>query len=151
MARMHSRKKGKSGSTRPQRTSNPEWVEMTKADMEKLMVKLSKDGNSPSEIGTILRDQYGIPLARYVTGERIVDTLEKKGIKKDIPDDLMDLLKRAVQVNKHLDENKKDMVSKRGLQTIEAKIRRLAKYYRREKRIPEDWKYHIDTAKLLVK
>ena len=151
MARMHSRKKGKSGSTRPIRTSAPEWVDITKADLEKLIFKLSKDGNSPSQIGTILRDQHGIPLARYVTGERVVDTLEKQGIKKEIPDNLMDLLKRAVLVSKHLELNKKDMVSKRGLQTIEAKIRRLVKYYKREKSLPDDWKYHIDTAKLLVK
>ncbi|NOZ76710.1 MAG: 30S ribosomal protein S15 [Euryarchaeota archaeon] len=151
MATMHTRKRGKSGSTRPYRSKAPDWVEIKKDELEKLIVSLAKKGTPPSEIGIILRDQYGVPLSRYVTGERIVQTLERHGIKPEIPEDLMNLIKKAVNLKKHLDENKGDMVSKRGLQLTEAKIRRLAKYYIREKRLPADWKYDLKKAKLLVK
>ncbi|MFQ5801210.1 MAG: 30S ribosomal protein S15, partial [Candidatus Hydrothermarchaeales archaeon] len=34
MARMHSRRKGKTGSARPHRTSTPEWVEYKKDEVE---------------------------------------------------------------------------------------------------------------------
>jgi small subunit ribosomal protein S15 len=151
MARMHTRKRGKSGSTRPYRTKAPDWVDIKKEELEELMVGLAKKGTPPSEIGIILRDQYGIPLARYLTGERVTKTLERHGITRDIPEDLMNLIRKAVNLKKHLDSNKGDMVSKRGLQFTEAKIRRLAKYYIREKRLPAGWKYNLETAKLLVK
>jgi small subunit ribosomal protein S15 len=43
------------------------------------------------------------------------------------------------------------MSSKRGMQLIESKIRRLAKYYKREGKLPEDWAYNLEQAKLLVR
>jgi len=52
-------------------------------------------------------------------------------------------LKRAIQTKKHLEKNKKDIHSKRGLQLIEAKIRRLAKYYKREGVLPKKWSYTL--------
>jgi len=63
---------------------------------------------------------------------------------------LQNLIKRAVQIKKHLDSNKKDMVSKRGLQLTEAKIRRLAKYYKKTSKIDQTWKYDLERARLLV-
>ena len=38
----------------------------------------------------------------------------------------------------------------RGLQITESKINKLAKYYRREGVLPEDWKFDRKTAKLLI-
>ena len=61
MARIHSRKKGKSGSTRPPRLEKPEWVERSKKEVEDDVVKLAKKGHSKSMIGTILRDSHGVP------------------------------------------------------------------------------------------
>ncbi|MFQ6137345.1 MAG: 30S ribosomal protein S15 [Candidatus Hydrothermarchaeales archaeon] len=151
MARMYSGKKGKSGSTRPYRTVSPEWVEFTPDETETLVVKLNREGYPSSMIGMILRDQYGIPNVKLITGKRITQILEEHKIKRDLPEDLMDLITRAVNLAKHFDENPRDMTSKRGLQLIESKIRRLARYYRKEKKIPSDWKYDLDTAKLLVK
>ncbi len=151
MARMHTRRRGRSSSTRPFRTTPPSWVDMSPDEIEDIMVKLARKGESPSKIGIILRDNYGIPLARYFTKKKITKSLEEKGIKYDIPEDLMNLIKRAVKIHDHLQENKKDMVSKRALQLTEAKIRRLVKYYISKGKLPEGWKYTISSAKLLVR
>ena len=47
-------------------------------------------------------------------------------------------------------ETKKDMTAKRGLILTESKIRRLIKYYHNTGRLPLDWKYTREGAKLLV-
>jgi len=151
MARMHTRRRGRSSSTRPFRTTPPGWVDLSPEEIEDIMVKLAKKGEPPSKIGIILRDQYGIPLAKYFTKKKITKSLEERGIKYDIPEDLMNLIKKAVRIYDHLQENKKDMVSKRALQLTEAKIRRLADYYKSKGKLPADWKYTIQTAKLLVR
>lgn len=150
MSRMHSGKKGKSGSVRPYGKPVPEWIEMTKEEVEDLVVKLAKKGMKPSEIGVALRDQYGIPIARMMTKKRVNETLEEKGIKAEVPEDLMNLLRIAVNLDRHMTEKPQDMVSKRGSQLVESKIRRLVKYYHREGKLPADWKYDLATAKLLV-
>ncbi|HIQ50834.1 MAG TPA: 30S ribosomal protein S15, partial [Nautiliaceae bacterium] len=49
-----------------------------------------------------------------------------------------------------LENHPKDLHSKRGLQLIESKIKRLVKYYKRKKVLPENWKYTPEIAKLLV-
>ncbi len=147
---MHSRKKGKSASTRPYRTTPPKWVEYSSREIEELVAKLAKKGENPSRIGVILRDQYGIPNTKLTAQKGVRQILEEKGMKKDTPEDLMDLMKKAVELDKHRTANRQDMVSKRGMQLTESKIRRLAKYYKREGRLPEDWKYNLATAKLLV-
>jgi len=55
-----------------------------------------------------------------------------------------------VSLNGHVKKNKKDLHNERGLRLIEANIRRLTKYYKREGVIPETWKYSLDTAALQV-
>lgn len=150
MARMHSGKRGKSGSTKPYRTSPPEWVEYQPRELENIILELAKKGENPSVMGAILRDQYGIPSVRLLTKERITKILEKK-IKREIPEDLMNLVKKAVALEKHHVANPQDMTAKRGMQLAESKIKRLAKYYIREGRLPADWTHDLAKAKLLVK
>ena len=67
-----------------------------------------------------------------------------------LPEDMQNLMKRAVSLNEHVKLNPKDLHNKRGLALIESRIRRLAKYYGREGMIPEGWKYSLDTAKLEI-
>jgi small subunit ribosomal protein S15 len=101
-------------------------------------------------IGIILRDQFGIPLVKQVIGKKIEQILEKHGIRIVVPEDVFNLMKRAVNLRRHLDEHPKDMHSKRGLIEIESKIHRLVKYYKRVGKLPADWKYDPETAKLIV-
>ena len=129
----------------------PEWLEMTTEEIEELIVKLHREGQSTSQIGITLRDQYGIPSTKTVMGEKITDILKKNGTEFTYPEDLLNLIRRAVNIREHLDENPKDVHSKRGLIKIESKIRRLVKYYTRNYVLPEGWRYDPKTAALLVK
>lgn len=133
------------------RGRKPDWVDYSKEEIEELVVKLYKEGHPPSKIGIILRDQYGIPKVKDVIGLKITQILEKHGLKPEYPEDLMNLIRRAVRLREHLKEHPKDLHSKRGLQLIESKIRRLVKYYKRKGVLPEGWKYDPEKAAVLVK
>jgi small subunit ribosomal protein S15 len=109
--------------------------------VEAFVIKLAKDGNPPSKIGVLLRDQYGVPLTKYLTGRSVTEIMESAGVTLEIPEDLQALLRKANGLQRHLAKNKADSVNKRSLELVASKIRRLAKYYRRLGRLPEDWKY----------
>ncbi|RLE78365.1 MAG: 30S ribosomal protein S15 [Thermoprotei archaeon] len=143
-----SKEKGKSHSTRPLRTAPPAWLKYTPEQVENLVVELARKGYPPSMIGIILRDQYGIPLVKQVTGKKIVQILREHGLEPEIPEDLANLIRRAIRVRRHLEEHPKDYHSKRGLQLIESKIRRLEKYYKREGVLPSDWRYEPEKIKV---
>jgi small subunit ribosomal protein S15 len=49
-----------------------------------------------------------------------------------------------------MNNNKKDLSNERGLHLIEAKIRRLVKYYKRNDVLPQDWLYSLKNAELLI-
>ncbi|MBI2076194.1 MAG: 30S ribosomal protein S15 [Candidatus Aenigmarchaeota archaeon] len=149
MARMHSRKHGQHGSKKPIKKIKVDWLIYDKDEVEKLILKLAKEGKSSAEIGLLLRDQYGIPDVRYFK-MRVLKVIEKDH-KKEVPEDLYNLIKKAVNVHKHMDSNRKDSKGKHGLELLESKIRRLGKYYARTGKLPKGWKYSIDEAKLLVK
>ncbi len=48
-----------------------------------------------SSIGTILRDQYAIPLVKPITGKSISDTLKSANLAPAMPEDLANLMKKA--------------------------------------------------------
>ena len=96
MARLHSRKKGKSGSTRPARLEKPVWVERSAKEVEQEIVKLAKKGLSKSMIGVKLRDSMGVPLSKIITGKKISTILEENSISTPLPEDLTNLVKKAV-------------------------------------------------------
>ncbi len=150
MAKMHSRARGKSGSNRPLNKSQPSWTPLQKKELELLVVKLAKDGNSPSKIGLMLRDSYGIPDARPVLGRRITELLTEKSLMSKLPEDLQALMRRSVLLRKHLELNRQDQPAKRGLLLTESKIKRLAKYYKAKKRLALDWKYDPEKIKLIT-
>ena len=151
MGRMHSPRKGKSQSTRPIRLETPEWCQRTPEEVEELVVKLAKEGHQPSIIGLILRDQYGVPLVKSITGKTINQLLKEKDQSLKIPEDLFHLISRAITLRRHIEEAKKDLHSSYGLRLIESKVRRLVKYYRRKGVLPADWKYTPEQAALLIR
>ncbi len=144
------RERGKSHSTRPPTLAPPKWVQYTPEEIELLIVELAKKGYPPSMIGIILRDQYGIPLTKAVLGVKLSKVLSKYGLSPTIPEDLYNLMRRAVNLRRHLEEHPKDTHSRRGLIEIESKIHRLVKYYKRVGKLPPDWKYDPEEAKVLV-
>ncbi len=150
MARLHSRKKGKSGSVRPPRLEKPVWIERSAEEVENLVIKLARKGFPKSMIGIMLRDSYGIPLVKVVTGKKITQILDEHEIQVPLPEDLSNLVKKALNIRKHMEENHKDLQGKKGLQRTEAKIYRLIKYYKKAKDLPPAFKYDPEKIRTLV-
>jgi len=150
LARLHSKKHGKSGSRKPANQTVPSWVRYSKEETADLVEKLAKEGVSEPMIGQTLRDQYGVPSVKLVTGKTIGQLLKEKNLAPKYPRDLLDLIKRAVNMRQHLKGNSRDVHNKTKLSHVESKIRRLVRYYRGNK-LPEGWSYDPAQATLLVK
>jgi len=151
MARMHARRKGRSGSERPMISENPSWVPLNAAEIEDLVVKMAKDGLISARIGLVLRDQHGVPDVKLATGKTVTEIMKEKGVAPALPEDLSSLMRRAISLNVHVRDNQGDVANERGLQLIESKIRRLERYYKDNGVLPEDWKYSLKTAELMLK
>lgn len=151
MARMHARRKGRSGSERPMISENPAWVPINATEIEGLIVKMAEDGYTSAKIGLVLRDQHGVPDVKLATGKTITEIMTEKKVASALPEDLSSLMRRAISLNVHLRDNAGDISNKRGLQLIESKIRRLERYYKDNGVLPSDWKYSLKTAELMLK
>ena len=150
MARMHSGKKGKSSSKKPLTIKKVIWQRYDKNELTQLIIKLAKAQKSPSQIGIILRDSYGIPNVIQLTGKSITKILAEEKLLPKLPEDMLSLVKKYINITKHLQANRKDQPSVRGLQLTESKIKRLAKYYKSNNKLPRDWRFSRDQASLLV-
>ncbi len=149
MARIHARHRGRSGSSPQTREKNPKWAPKPK-DVEKEVTKLASEGLSTSQIGINLRDIHGVPSVKLATGKSILCILKENEASPSLPEDLTNLMRKAVRLGEHLRVNSKDVHNTRALRLTEAKILRLVKYYRSNKVLPDDWKYSLANAKLLV-
>ena len=153
MARMHTRRRGKSGSTRPIHTTPPKWSNAKPKEIEKEIVKLSKDGYAPSEIGLKLRDEgisgVPVPSVKLATGKRLTKILSENQESPFLPEDLTNLMQKSFRLREHLLENPKDNQNKRSLHNTEAKIRRLVNYYRGNK-LDDDFTYNYESARKLL-
>ena len=138
---MPKQEKGKSHSTRPVSKRPPSWCKYQPEEVEALVIKLAREGHPPSRIGTILRDQYAIPLVKPLTGKTITQILKEAELAPSIPEDLGNMLRKAARLSAHLEKHRKDLHNKRALQLVEAKIHKLARYYKREGVLPPNWKY----------
>jgi small subunit ribosomal protein S15 len=143
---MPKQEKGKSHSIRPVSRRPPSWCKYEPEEVEAFIIKLAKEGHSLSSIGTILRDQYAIPLVKPITGKSISDTLRAAGLAPTMPEDLTNLMKKAKSMAVHMEKNKKDRHNKRNMQVLEAKIHKLSRFYKREGIIQKNWKYEPKIA-----
>ena len=148
---MHSRKHGKSGSTKPLKKSLPVWLRYKPKEAELLIAKLAKEGKNTSEIGIILRDTYGIPDLKLLFKKKLSKILTEKGETSELPDDLLALIRRSVAIRKHMETNNKDQTAKRGLNLTESKIKRLTKYYKKSGKLASEWKYDPQRAGFFMK
>ena len=148
MGRMHTHRHGKSHSIRPSILRVPSWITLDSKGIEELVVKYYKEGLTPSQIGIKLRDQHSIPLIKPVTKKSMGQILEENDLKSEMPEDLENIVNRAVGLQKHLKANKGDNRNVRSLELIEAKVHRLSVYYKRIGRIPKTWKYKSVVAQL---
>lgn len=121
------------------------------SEVEDIVVKLAKDGIPTSRIGLILRDQHAVPSIKGATGKSVKQILEAHGIRAELPEDLKRVIIHAVKLHDHLGRNPRDLKVRRSLETVEARINRLASYYRREGILPADWRYDRERAALLAR
>ena len=146
MARMYSRKKGKSGSNKPSSAKKTTWVTYKPKEVEMLITKMAKDGKSPAKIGLALRDTYGIPNAKAMLKKSLKQFMAEKKMLHKVPEDLLSLIRRSIELLKHIEHNKQDQTAKRGLTLTESKIRRLTSYYKKTGELKSEWNYNRDSA-----
>ena len=131
----------------------PEWSDVDEDAIEERIVELAEQGHNPSQIGLKLRDEgvkgTPIPDVKLATGKKVTEILEENDAEGDLPEDLRNLLKRAVRLREHMDENPQDAQNKRALHNTQSKVRRLVDYYRGDE-LDADFKYSYETAKELL-
>ncbi len=151
MVRMHTQGRGESGSTKPVVDSPPEWSCQDEEAIEEKIIELSKKGLSSSEIGIKLRDQgvkgKPVPDVKLVTGKKISEILKENDLSPEYPEDLVNLMKKAIKIRDHLENQPNDKSNKRALQNTENKIRRLINYYKSENKLPENFRYNEKLAR----
>ena len=150
MGRMHAPGKGISRSALPYRRARPVWCKVESQTVIDEICKHSKKGLAPSQIGVILRDSMGIPQVSAITGSKILRILKAEGVAAELPEDLYYLIKKAVNIRRHMEKNRQDTDSKFRLILIESRIHRIARYYKSRRALPPNWKYESATASTLV-
>ena len=150
MGRMHASGRGKSGSNRPFVDAAPEWSNTDKSAIEETILDLSRKGHTAAEIGLIIRDQHAVPNVRLVLGERVGQVLARNEISPEIPEDLMNLMRKALRMLDHLNTNRKDLHNRRQLELVESRIRRLARYLKGTGALDSEWTYKRDQLRLAV-
>ncbi len=150
---MHTRRRGSSGSDRPAADEPPEWSNVDAEAIEARVVELAQQGETASTIGMRLRDEgvqgTPVPDITLATGKKVTEILDENDAEPEIPEDLRNLMERAVRLHDHVRQNQTDYQNKRALQNTESKIRRLVDYYRGDK-LDEEFTYSPDKARNLV-
>ena len=148
MGRMHTHNHGKAHSIRPIELKKPDWIKMKPKEIEELIVKYKKEGMISSQIGIKLRDQHAIPLVKPILKKTISQVIKENDLTPEIPEDLNNIVLKAVNLQKHLKENRNDSRNVRSLELIEAKVHRLSTHYKKKGIIPKKWKYKSVVAQL---
>jgi small subunit ribosomal protein S15 len=153
MARMHTGHHGKSKSRKPyvEEGSRPEGLTLSDSEITKLIVEYAKQGTHQAQIGQTLKEKHNVPYIKQLFKKRLKVILKDNGFNSELPQDLLDLLKRSVTLRKHIEKNHNDVHNKTALARVEAKIWRLSNYYKNEKVLPSDWKYDPVKVALIIK
>lgn len=119
-------------------------------EVEDLVIKLAKERKSSAVIGEILLEKFKIRDVKKITGKTITQIMRENKLYPELPEDMLNLLRKAVNLRDHLEKHKADKHSKKGLENLESRIRKLGKYYIRKKILPREWKYSYEEARLIV-
>ena len=150
MGRMHTPGHGISRRSLPYRRTPPAWNHNTAEAVKEDILKHAKKGLTPSQIGVLLRDKRGVPQVQFITGSKILRILRAAGQAPSLPEDLYHLIKKAVNIRRHIESNRRDTDSKFRLILVESRIHRLSRYYKLKKVLPPNFKYASNTASALV-
>ena len=94
-----------------EQSSKPEWMKMSAKEVEKLIIDLGKEGNTPEKIGLILRDKHGIPKAKLL-GKKVSKVLADAKI--EFPGLKQVQEKRIAALDAHIKSHKHDTSAKRS-------------------------------------
>ena len=150
MGRLHNPGKGIARRSLPYRRAAPTWCKVDATKLKEDIFKMARRGLLPSQIGVALRDSHGVAQVESITGAKILRVLKSGGMAPRLPEDLYHLIKKAVTIRKHLGTYRKDKDSKFRLILVEARIHRLARYYRSKRQLPPNWRYNSSNASTLV-
>jgi len=128
----------------------PEWSDVESDAVEDRIVELAEQGHDPSQIGMKLRDEgvqgTPVPDVKLATGQKVTEILEANNARGDLPEDLRNLMERAIRLRDHVEANGQDHSNRRALQNTEAKVRRLVDYYRGDE-LDEGFTYSVEDAR----
>jgi len=146
---MHTRRRGSSDSDTPVADDPPEWSDVDAERIEERVVELAEEGHDPSEIGLALRDSgvagTPIPDVQLATDRTVTEILDEHDAGADLPEDLRNLMEKAITLREHMQENPQDHQNKRARQNVESKVRRLVDYYRGDE-LDEEFTYSYEEA-----
>lgn len=105
--------------------TKPTWVKMKEPELKKVILELSEK-YAPSQIGIVLRDQYGIPSTK-VFGKKLKAYLKELGIEQN--EDLENADKKVTKLKEHLKGNITDRSAKHKLQHAQSRLNIIKKYF----------------------
>jgi small subunit ribosomal protein S15 len=108
-----------------EKMDKPTWVKMKEPELKKVIAELAEK-NAPSQIGIILRDQYGIPTTK-IFGKKLQAYLKELGI--DRKEDLENAEVKVEKMKEHLKKNITDRSAKHKLQKAQSHLNTTRKYY----------------------
>jgi small subunit ribosomal protein S15 len=108
-----------------QELKKPNWIKMKEPELKKVILELSEK-HAPSQIGIILRDQYGIPTTK-VFGKKLKAYMQELGIDRN--EDLENAEKKVDGLKEHLKNNITDRSAKHKLQHAQSRLNIIKKYF----------------------
>ena len=103
----------------------PTWVKIKEPELKKTILELSEK-YAPSQIGIILRDQYGIPTTK-VFGKKLKAYMQELGIERN--EDLENAETKVEKIKEHLKDNITDRHAKHKLQHVQSRLNIIRKYF----------------------
>ncbi|MDO8508961.1 MAG: hypothetical protein Q7S27_04725 [Nanoarchaeota archaeon] len=88
------------------------WIKIKPQELEKIIVDLAKQGNSPAKIGLILRDKHGIPKTRLL-GKKVTQILKEANVKYTTEKEIVE--NKITNLKSHMGKNKYDNTAKKSL------------------------------------
>ena len=111
-----------------EKLDKPTWVKMKEPELKNLIAELAEK-NSPSKVGMILRDQYGIPTTK-VFGKKLKAYFKELGI--EVNEDLENAESKVEGLKEHMKNNITDRKAKHKLQRAQSRLNITRKYFARK-------------------
>lgn len=112
------------------KVEKPVWLKMGEPKLKEVIAELAQK-HPPSQIGFILRDQYGVPTTR-VYGKKLKAYLKELGIERN--EDLENAEKKVERLKEHLKSNITDRKAKHKLQKAQGRLNIVRRYFGLSKR-----------------